>query len=137
MKALTICQPYAELILRRDKLVENRNWSTHYRGPLLIHAGKSRKWLLDYPEVDLPDGRMDFGAIVGVCDLVGCCSPNTIRCAPQSNPLAWIWLKCPQHVCGPFCLVLRDICRFGKPIPYRGQQGLFEIPDSVVAEAMA
>lgn len=45
MKALTICQPYAELIARGDKPIENRTWPTHYRGPLLIHAGKSRAWL--------------------------------------------------------------------------------------------
>jgi hypothetical protein len=44
-KALTICQPYAELIARGEKVIENRTWPTSYRGPLLIHAGKSREWL--------------------------------------------------------------------------------------------
>ena len=39
IKALTIRQPFPELILRRRKHVEIRSWRTHYRGPLLIHAG--------------------------------------------------------------------------------------------------
>jgi hypothetical protein len=39
IKALTIHQPFPELILRKRKHVEIRIWRTHYRGPLLIHAG--------------------------------------------------------------------------------------------------
>lgn len=34
MKALTIHQPYAELIRRGEKVIENRTWPTSYRGPL-------------------------------------------------------------------------------------------------------
>ena len=45
MKALTICQPYPHLIMLGEKPVENRTWATSYRGPLAIHAGKSRQWL--------------------------------------------------------------------------------------------
>ncbi|MFA7254088.1 MAG: hypothetical protein WC107_06075, partial [Patescibacteria group bacterium] len=52
MKALTVCQPYASLIVGWPgidpddvKRVENRTWPTSYHGPLLIHAGKSRLWL--------------------------------------------------------------------------------------------
>lgn len=52
MKALTVCQPYASLIARGKKRVENRTWSTSYRGHLYIHAGKSRKWLSS--EMDAP-----------------------------------------------------------------------------------
>jgi hypothetical protein len=38
MKALTIRQPWAWAIARGFKTVENRGWSTPYRGPLAIHA---------------------------------------------------------------------------------------------------
>ena len=41
MKALTIKQPWATLIALGEKKIETRSWSTKYRGPLLIHAGKS------------------------------------------------------------------------------------------------
>lgn len=46
MKCLTVCQPYASLIVGWEgidqadvKRVENRKWRPAYRGPLLIHAG--------------------------------------------------------------------------------------------------
>src|ERR1700746_2671571 len=38
IKALTIRQPWAELILRGRKPYELRSWRTKYRGPLIIHA---------------------------------------------------------------------------------------------------
>lgn len=41
MKVLTIKQPWATLIMQKDKRFEFRSWQTKYRGELLIHAGKS------------------------------------------------------------------------------------------------
>src|ERR1700677_4275197 len=38
--ALSILQPWAEVILRGWKPTENRSWSTKRRGPFVIHAGK-------------------------------------------------------------------------------------------------
>ena len=40
MKVLTIKQPWATLIMQKDKEYEFRSWKTQYRGDLLIHAGK-------------------------------------------------------------------------------------------------
>ena len=42
MKALTLHQPWASLIAVGAKKIETRPWSTKYRGPLAIHAGKHR-----------------------------------------------------------------------------------------------
>lgn len=42
MKALTVRQPWASLIAAGVKTIETRSWSTEYRGPLAIHAGKHR-----------------------------------------------------------------------------------------------
>lgn len=39
MKALTVHQPWVGLIFAGWKNVENRSWSTEYRGRLLIHSG--------------------------------------------------------------------------------------------------
>ncbi|AEF86795.1 thyroid hormone receptor interactor 4 [Treponema primitia ZAS-2] len=45
MKVLSIRQPYATLVCRGIKTVENRTWDTKYRGKLLIHAsGKPLAW---------------------------------------------------------------------------------------------
>src|SRR3972149_11819690 len=40
MKALSIIQPWAWLIVHGHKPVENRRWPTSFRGQFLIHAGK-------------------------------------------------------------------------------------------------
>ena len=53
MKALSIKQPWAWAIIHAGKNVENRTWATSYRGPLLIHAGKTfdhegYQWIMDH-----------------------------------------------------------------------------------------
>jgi len=40
MKALSIRQPWAWLIVHAGKDIENRCWRTHYRGCVLVHAAK-------------------------------------------------------------------------------------------------
>ncbi|MBN8749487.1 MAG: ASCH domain-containing protein [Variovorax sp.] len=40
MKALSIRQPWAWLILNAGKDIENRQWWTSFRGPVLLHAAK-------------------------------------------------------------------------------------------------
>jgi hypothetical protein len=41
VKALTLHQPWASAIAEGIKTIETRSWSTSYRGPLAIHAGRS------------------------------------------------------------------------------------------------
>lgn len=41
MKALSLKQPFAELILQGKKKIELRRWNTHFRGEFLIHASKN------------------------------------------------------------------------------------------------
>ena len=40
MKALSLKQPFAELILQGRKTIELRKWNTNFRGEFLIHASK-------------------------------------------------------------------------------------------------
>lgn len=40
MKALSVLEPWATLIIHHGKSVENRTWPTTYRGPLVICASK-------------------------------------------------------------------------------------------------
>ena len=40
MKALSLKQPFAELILQGRKKIELRKWNTKFRGKFLIHASK-------------------------------------------------------------------------------------------------
>lgn len=129
MKAVTICQPWAFAILHANKRVENRSWPTAYRGPLLIHAGTSRRWF-DRDSVDLvslasgriatPDAPgMHFGAIVGRCDLVGCEHVDRLVRGPH--------LGDERFIAGTWCWILADVEAFDCPLPWRGERGLFEV----------
>jgi hypothetical protein len=40
MKALSLKQPWAELVLQGKKKIEIRKWNTHFRGEFLLHASK-------------------------------------------------------------------------------------------------
>jgi hypothetical protein len=142
MGAITICQPYADLILLPDdhpehKRAENRTWPCRYTGPLLIHAGKSRDWLDeddDNPGYDLHGLKiadMQFGAIVGVVEMVACFSLNQIRMG--GVPQSFRWLNSHQHVQGPYCHVYRNPRRFASPIPCRGALGIFKVTEAHLA----
>ncbi|HEY0914527.1 MAG TPA: hypothetical protein VGE22_06635 [Solimonas sp.] len=142
MKAITICQPYAHLIcVTKTKGVENRTWPTRHRGPLLIHAGKSRKWLntLDGVDIDLTYGiklaDMSFGAVVGAATLADCIHIDHI----QSKAVAerFPWLQDHEHASGPWCWVLVNRVMFPQPVAWKGAQGLFDIPEDAVAEQVA
>ena len=129
MKALTICQPYAELIALLEKPVENRTWTTDYRGPLAIHAGKSRDWLGPGDMERYPD--MAFGAFVAVGNLVACLRVNSITSSHDPKMIA---LAANVHTEGPWCWVLDNVRRID-PIPYRGAQGLWDAPDDLFPAA--
>ena len=126
MKALTICQPYAHLIVRGEKRVENREWPTRYRGTLLIHAGKSRDWLRGAE----PAPDMEFGALVGMGRLADCLHIDEIEDGKHDEKYPWLYEH--EHTVGTWCWVLQDVVRFASPLPYKGAQGLWDVPNHLV-----
>lgn len=82
MKALSILQPWAWLITRGQKDIENRGWYTPYRGRFLVHASKR------YPRSEYADDlehfreafgivlpayeQIDLGGIVGEAKIIDC-----------------------------------------------------------------
>jgi hypothetical protein len=115
VRAITIRQPWAELIVRGTKDVENRSWRTHHRGPLLIHAG-ARAHAELFEEHGVPDSA-ERGAIIGVVEVVDCTQDHT---SPWHEEGTWGWY-------------LTGARRFEKPIPLKGRRGLFEVPARKVA----
>lgn len=89
LKAITLWQPWAELMMLGLKLFETRSWATDHRGPLAIHAAKRKvNWREVHPYVQsvLADhgyydgGRQfNYGSIIGVGNLTGCYRTPTDR----------------------------------------------------------
>lgn len=112
MKALTIFQPYAWLIVKGIKPVENRTWSTRHRGPLLIHAGA--KWLPGWQErlarcgIERVPDDLPLRGIIGVVEVTGVVTQS--KSPWFDGPFGWT-LADPREV--PY-------------VPMRGSQGFFE-----------
>lgn len=126
MKALTICQPYAHLIVSGEKRIENREWSTKYRGKLVIHAGKSRDWLT--PGDEQRYHTQIFGYAIGIADLVDVLHIDKIKRGDYDNN--YPWLRKHNHTHGKWCWVLEN-CQKLTPIQRRGAQGLWNLPDGL------
>jgi hypothetical protein len=122
MKALSILQPWAWLIVSGHKPVENRTWVSSFRGRLIVHAGKrwgrEQREDLEYvqdvfPEIVLPE-KFDRGGIVGAVTMIDCVNDHP---SPFFNgPKAFV-LADPEQL--PFT-------------PLRGSLGIFDIPDELV-----
>ncbi|WP_431276219.1 ASCH domain-containing protein [Variovorax ureilyticus] len=129
MKALSIRQPWAWLIVHGGKDIENRTWSTRYRGPVLIHAAKGMTrdewesaWILAHGTGASPKAvaagitrdTIERGGIVGIADLVDC--------VPSARRVSrW-------HMEGQFGFKLTNV----QPLPFRplkGALGFFEVQE--------
>lgn len=136
---LSIRQPWASLILKAGKTIENRDWSTKVRGRILVHAAQGMTRFeheaaiafavdairadprnvdatrtvtlreLGFAFEDLPRG-----GIVGSVDIVDCV---------RRSDSPWF--------VGRYGFVLRDpkVLPF---VPWRGRLGFFGVPESAL-----
>lgn len=67
MKALSLRQPFAELVLQGRKTIETRTWNTTYRGKFIIYAAAkpNEEKMKEYGFDELP-----IGCIVGEAEIV-------------------------------------------------------------------
>lgn len=119
---LSIRQPYAWLIVRGIKPVENRTWRTNFRGRVLIHAGVTypkRDFADDfeaYAEQGFPRTREEMvGGIVGEAVIVDCV---------KEHPSTYF------H--GPYGFVLEQARAFPTLILLGGKLGFFGVPASLI-----
>lgn len=112
MKVLTVRQPWAWAILYAGKDIENRSWSTSFRGPLAIHssmkAGGPDSWSMPRGVRRPTEDDLSLGAILGVVDVV-----NVVE-ASRSK-----WFG------GPYGWVLRNPRPLSRPIRTKGKLGLW------------
>lgn len=106
MQALSIRQPWASLIASGRKTIEVRSWSTKYRGPLLICAGKK------------PHDGLPTGVALATVDLLDC---RPFRRGEDETA------ACCDADAGDFAWMLGDV-RAITPLPVSGKLGLFDVP---------
>lgn len=139
MMALSIRQPWASLILKAHKDIENRCWPTKVRGRILIHAAKGMtraehedaiEFAVDaitahsvnaeatrrvtLRELGFAFDDLQRGGIIGSVEIVDCV---------RKSDSPWF--------VGEFGFVLRD----PQPLPFvpwKGQLGLFDVPASAL-----
>ena len=126
MRALSIGQPWAGLIVAGIKDIENRSRRTRHRGPLLIHASQRRagRTLVEIAseyEVTFTDELVLLcaraGGIVGMTEV--------IDCVPAS-PSRWFNGRLTADGKQNWGWVLRD----ARPLPFRlmpGRLSFFDV----------
>lgn len=103
-KALSVKQPWANLIASGRKTIETRTWRTNYRGVILICSSKQ------------PDTPLPAGYIVAMAELADC------RVLSLRDEKA----ACCDCSFGGYAWVLQNIQRV-KPVPIKGELGIFEV----------
>ena len=79
MKALSIRQPWAWLIITGEKLIENRSWHSTFTGSLVIHASQAfdpagYQWVRrNFPRLKVPTPKkFVMGSLIGTVEMIGC-----------------------------------------------------------------
>lgn len=148
MKALSLWQPWSAAVARGAKKIETRNWSTGYRGPLLIHAARTKVGLevarpmsaiwrdvLRVPpnqSLEAMLRELPFGAVLARCELFDCVpagDTEAIRDAARRSGERYspYERELGDYRRGRWAWLLRNVEALPEPIPARGRQSLFDI----------
>lgn len=140
MKAITVLQPWASLLIIGAKKFETRSWQTKHRGPILIHAGRrfpetarSLCTIEPFHSALLRAGikgpaELPLGVILGTITLDDCLptdqvtyqNPDQVEAQfGDFRPGRWAW-----QVSNPTPLP--------NPIVYQGVLGIFDVPDNII-----
>jgi hypothetical protein len=117
MKAISIKQPWASLIVEGIKPVENRTRPWKHKGPLAIHASKTfthyfPKWLLNTNERAanvVEESKLLRGGIIGSVNMVDCVTSHD-----------------SEFFFGPYGYVFEDPKKCDL-IPWKGKQGVMNV----------
>ncbi|MFO0881098.1 MAG: ASCH domain-containing protein [Gemmataceae bacterium] len=72
LRALSVRQPYAEMIFTGEKDIEYRGRQTHIRGQVYVYACKAREPAEAYEDAGVDADRLNHGMIVGTVEIVDC-----------------------------------------------------------------
>jgi hypothetical protein len=120
MKALSLKQPWAGLVMTGQKTIETRKWKTNYRGDIIICSSMN----IDYFKMnEFSRGKSQLSyyytlgcalGIVELYDIVPMVTEHEGNACCKVYPGAYAWL-------------LKNIRKFRLPHHIKGQLSLFEL----------
>ena len=131
MTAMSLVQPWGELIVTGKKNIENRSWKTKKRGYVAIHASRSKdrkrfercreefRLLVDPEDVD-------FGAVIGFAELVDIVDEETVSKKSRK------WLED-----GNYGFVFENVVRLDEPVEVLGHMGFWTLEGDALEECLA
>lgn len=133
MKAISYHQPYAWMLANGYLDIDDRTWSTPYRGLLAIHASKAfSAHYDDYVRyqlgINIPEmAELGYGVIIGIARLIHVFNPGEQTSVPDAR----------RAHGGRHCFGWQfdQVQLFETPIPCRGQQGLFDVDIPALIQA--
>ena len=148
MKALSLWQPWATLLINGWKSVETRSWGTPERGLIAIAAtatlpaeGRRALELPDFqdalfhcnPHVGVVPGDLPYGAILGVAKIGDCREMTEERIAlrREHEPMEYAF---GVYRPGRYEWHIERVTRFVEPIACKGHQKLWTVRGQAAAE---
>lgn len=145
MKALTLRHPWAWAICCAGKRIENRTWSPPLRvgEKFAIHGGKfplgaddkphgakETEYVEDITETvrELSEQKLLPGGLISLRMLsgyVGIVAVATFGGTVTESSSPWF--------CGPIGWALSDVLALPRPVPCKGAQGLWTVPEDVLS----
>ncbi len=122
MKCLSICQPYANLIVSGKKTIELRNWNTSFRGEFLVHASTTIKQT-DCQRLKISK-KLVTGAIIGKVEIYN---------VKKYNSKSEVKNDYKKHLASKnffdrkYGFLLKNAKTFRIPISCKGKLGFFDV----------
>lgn len=140
MKALPLWQPWATLVAIGAKRVETRDYAPqrvglYYGQRIAIHATRTTRELHvcdhePFSRFVRDSSQLPLGAIVATCRLDRA-SEITVESAEQLFERNLQEFEFGNYEPGRWAWVLKDVEQLAEPVPFRGSQGTFDVPDQL------
>ena len=132
MKCLSVCQPFAELIVQGKKTIELRKWNTKFRGEFLVHAAKNI--LIEDCKRMKISSSITTGAIIGKVKLTDVKKYESDKELKSDKKKHHSLSDITKNKYG---FILESPKKLRVPIPYSGKLNFFEFhPDEMKNDEM-
>ena len=127
MKCLSICQPFADLIIQGKKTIELRKWNTKFRGEFLLHAPQKIRFD-DCKRLKIKS-NMIKGAIIGKVELIDVKEYQNVT---QIKSDSKKHLAVNNELGNKYGFILQKPKQLRIPIPYNGQLNFLDFKPQLI-----